>query len=75
MRVVWRETVFELVFGCAVGLGLGFVGGPGCFLLVSDMLVGISGHNIVGCFMGAQTASATETCSWPGFCRCDGRKL
>ena len=51
MYCLWKETVFKLVFSCAVGLELKFVGGPGYFLLMSDILVRINGHNIVGYFV------------------------
>ena len=63
MRIVWKETVFKLVFSCAVGLELKFVGEPGYFLLMSDILVRINGHNIVGYFIKAQTTNTTETYS------------
>ena len=36
---------------CAVGLELQFVGGPGYFLLMRDILVRINGHNIVDYFI------------------------
>ena len=48
MHCLWKETVFKVIFSCAVGLELKFVGGPGYFLLMSDILVRINGHNIVG---------------------------
>jgi hypothetical protein len=48
---LWKETVFKVVFSCAVGLELKFAGGPGYFLLMSDILVRINGHNIVGYFI------------------------
>jgi hypothetical protein len=37
-----------VLFSCAVGLDLQFVGGPSYFLLMSDIIVRINGHNIVG---------------------------
>ena len=51
MYCLWKETVFKVVFSCAVGLEMKFVGGPGYFLLMSDILVRINGYNIVGNFI------------------------
>ena len=34
---MWKEAVFKVVFSCAVGLELQFVGGPSYFLLMSDV--------------------------------------
>ena len=51
MCCLWKETVFKLVFSCAVSLELKFVGEPGYFLLMSAILVKINGHNIVGYFI------------------------
>ena len=51
MYCLWKETVFKVVFSCAVGLELKFVGGPWYFLLMSDIMVRINGHNNVGYFI------------------------
>ena len=48
MRIVCGKKLFKVVFSCDEGLELKFVGGPGYFLLMSDILVRINGHNIVG---------------------------
>ena len=48
---MWKEAVFKVVFSCAVGLELQFVGGPSYFLLMRDIIVRINGHNIVGYFI------------------------
>ena len=47
---LWKETVL-VVFSCAVGLEMKFVGGPSYFLLMRDILVRINGYNIVGNFI------------------------
>jgi hypothetical protein len=53
---LWKETVFKVVFSCAVGLELQFVGGPSYFLLTSNILVritaGPTSSGIMGTYMG-----------------------
>ena len=51
MHCLLKETVFKVVFSRAVGLELKFVGGPSYFLLMSDIMVRINGHSIVGYFI------------------------
>ena len=51
MRIVCGKKIFKVVFSCAVGLELKFVAEPGYFLLMSDILVRINGHDIVGYFI------------------------
>ena len=58
---LWKETVFKVVFSCAVCLELKLIGGPGYFLLMSDILVRINGYNIVGYFIKHRD-SGSHTC-------------